>query len=601
MHLDNSLQVLRARSRTTVPRHQTIRAVLDWSYGLLSEDEKLLFRRIGVFASTFDLKAAASITSAADLTPEEVVELLSDLVAKSLVTVYLDTPVPRFRLVETTRAYALEKLAESGERERLLRRGAEYARDRLEHAQPTLERRPTADLLVSYGYWIDNIRIVLDWAFSRDGDASIGAALTAAAVPLWMHLSLVEECRGRVEQALAAIAGSGSHDERLEMRLCAAQGALFIIARGAAVLESGAAWTRALAIAERLNDAEYQLRALWGLWLFHVNIGQHRIPVELAERFLGLAATQPASNDSLLGQRMIGVSLYLRGDLAGAREHLERVLAGYDASDDRSHAIRFQFDLPVSARVFIAWILWLRGLPDQAIRAAENAIEDARATNHALSLCYALTLGACPIALLVGDLAAAEQYVRLLAEQSTQHALPLWSALGRAHEGALLVRQANVGAGEALLRAGLDEAGSAGLAVRFITFLDLSTDPSLRAGQVSRQLEAIERAIDRCRAVDEHWAMAELLRIKGELLLLNGAPKAAGVAEDHFQQALDCARRQGALSWELRAATSLARLWRDRGRLAEATALLQQVYDQFTEGFGTVDLQAAKAVLEQFA
>jgi predicted ATPase len=215
-----------------MPRHQTIRAVLDWSYGLLSEDEKLLFRRIGVFASTFDLKAAASIASDAGLTPEDVVERLSDLVAKSLVTVYLDTPVPRFRLVETTRAYALEKLAASGERERLLRRGAEYARDRLEHAQPTLERRPTADLLVSYGYWVDNIRLVLDWAFSPEGDASVGVALAAAAVPLWMHLSLVEECRVRVEQALAALADSASPDEHLEMRLCAAQGALLIIARG---------------------------------------------------------------------------------------------------------------------------------------------------------------------------------------------------------------------------------------------------------------------------------------------------------------------------------------------------------------------------------
>src|SRR6202035_4933302 len=99
--------------------------------------------------------------SSADLAPEDVVERLSDLVTKSLVTVYLDTRIPRFRLGETRRAYALEKLTESGERDRLLRRGAEYARDRLEHAQPTLEQRPTADLLVSYGYWVDNIRLAL--------------------------------------------------------------------------------------------------------------------------------------------------------------------------------------------------------------------------------------------------------------------------------------------------------------------------------------------------------------------------------------------------------------------------------------------------------
>jgi len=196
-----------------------------------------------------------------------------------------------------------------------------------------------------------------------------------------MHLSRVEECRVRVEQALAALAASASADERLEMRLCAAQGALLIIARGAEAHDSARAWTRALALAERLGDADYQLRALWGLWAFHVNTGGYRIPLELAEKFLDVAAKQRAPNDALLGQRMIGVSLYLKGDLAGARQHLERVLAEYVASDDRSQTIRFQFDPRVSARVFIAWILWLQGLPEQAIRAAEKAVEDARAAD----------------------------------------------------------------------------------------------------------------------------------------------------------------------------------------------------------------------------
>jgi predicted ATPase/DNA-binding winged helix-turn-helix (wHTH) protein len=596
-HLDNSLHLLRARHRRAMPRHQTIRAVLDWSYGLLSEDEKLLFRRIGVFASAFDLKAAARIASDADLAPEDVVERLSDLVAKSLVTVYLDTPIPRFRLGETTRAYALEKLAESGERERLLRRGAEYARDRLERAQPTLEGRPTADLLLGYGYWADNIRLALDWAFSPEGDASVGVALTAAAVPLWMHLSLVEECRVRVEQALAALAASSNPNERLEMRLCAAQGALLIIARGAEAHDSARAWTRTLALAERLDDAEYQLRALWGLWAFHVNSGGYRIPLKLAERFLDLAAKQPASTDSLLGQRMMGVSLYLRGDLTGARQHLERVLTEYVASDDRSHTIRFQFDPQVSARVFIAWILWLQGLPDQAIRAAEKAVENARATDHPPSLCYALALGACPIAFLTGDLTAAEQHVHMLADHSARYALARWGAQGRTHRGVLLVKQGDDTAGLALVRAGLDEAGPAGLAVGLFTSLTLSTEPLRRAGPLAQQLKAVDEAIDRFGGGEEHWASAELLRVKGELLLLDGAPEAARVAEDHFRQALDWARRQGALAWELRAATSLARLLRDQGRSANAIACLQPIYDRFTEGFDTADLITAKQLL----
>ena len=122
-----------------------------------------------------------------------------------------------------------------------------------------------------------------------------------------------------------------------------------------------------------------------------------------------------------------------------------------------------------------------------------------------------------------------------------------------------------------------------------------------RAGQIADGLAAIEEAIVRSDPSEGRWLIAELLRIKGELLLLQGAPGAAATAEDHFRQALDWARRQGALSWEVRAATSLARLLRDQGRSAEATALLQPVYDRFTEGFATADLKAAKALLDDLS
>ena len=599
MRLDDRFQLLTSGRRTALPRHQTLRATLDWSYDLLSEDEQLLFRRLGVFSSNFDIKAAAGIASDAHLSPDEVVEHLSSLAAKSLVAVYLDTPVPRFRLVETTRAYALEKLVASGERDRLARRAAEYGRDRLERAQPTLESRPTADLLTSYRYWIDNLRWALDWAFSPEGDASVGVALTAAAVPLWMHLSLVEECRNWVGQALAALAASASPDERLEMRLRAAEGALLVMAKGAGAPASGVAWTKTLALAEQIGDVEYQLRGLWGLWLFHVNSGRHRIPLELAQRFLDLAPKLPASNDPLFGERLIGVSLYLRGDLAAARHHLEYVLAKYLASDDRSPTIRFQFDLLVSVSVFIAWILWLQGLPDQAIRVASNAVKDARTANQAFTLCYALAVGACPIAFLTGDLSATEKYMRMLADQSTRYSLALWSAVCRAYQGLLLVTQGDVAAGSALLQSGLDDAGvGAGLAVRLITCLLWSTEPSGRTGQVADELSALEDTIDRSKATEEYWAIAEFLRVKGELLRMQDAPGAAAMAEEQFRQALDWARRQGALTWELRAATSFARLLHEQGQSEDAEALLQPVYDRFTEGFETADLRTARALLD---
>jgi predicted ATPase len=132
-------------------------------------------------------------------------------------------------------------------------------------------------------------------------------------------------------------------------------------------------------------------------------------------------------------------------------------------------------------------------------------------------------------------------------------------------------------------------------------FLDVMAEALGRSGQIADGLAAIEEALAWTERTEGLWATAELLRIKGELLLLQGAPGAGAAAEDHFRQALDWARRQGALSWELRSATSLARLWRGQGRPMEAMALLQPVYDHFTEGFETADLKAAKALLDALA
>jgi predicted ATPase len=235
------------------------------------------------------------------------------------------------------------------------------------------------------------------------------------------------------------------------------------------------------------------------------------------------------------------------------------------------------------------------------MRTAQSTVEEARAIDHGISLCYALSQAACPIALLVGDVAAAEHYVRMLLDDSTRHTLAFWHAWGRSYEGALVIGRGALTAGLQLLRAGFDELGEARSAFRYISFLGTLAEALGRAGQVSDGLAAIDEALERSERTEELWRIAELLRIKGELVLVQGASEAAAAAADHFRQALDWARRQGALSWELRAATSLARLLRNQGRSADATALLQPVYGRFTEGFATADLKAAKALLDDLS
>ena len=595
-HLDDRFNLLTGGRRSALRRHQTLRATLDWSFELLSEPERVILRRLAIFAAAFSLEAAGAVAASAEITPPEVLDDLANLVAKSLVATEIEGTLARYRLLDTTRAYAFEKLAESGEHGRIARRHAEYYRDLFNRAEGEFEQWPTAEWLAAHGRRIDNLRAALDWAFSPEGDAAIGVALTAAAVPLWMHLSLLEECRGRAERALAALPTGADRDEHHEMKLRVALGTSLTDTLGAAAPEIGGAWTRALELADKLDDAEYQFRSLRGLWSFNLYSGRNRVALLLAQRFCTLAAKQPGPNDRLVGERMIGVTQFYLGNLKSARHHLERVLADDAAPDHRSSITRFHLDIRVATRAFLAWILWLQGLPDQAIHAAESTFEDARATNHVNSLCYALARAACPISLLVGEMAAAEHYVRLLVDHSTRHGLAHWRAIGHCHQGALAIKRSDIATGLRLLCAGLEELGEFRFAVlRLIAFL--MAEALTCAGQIVEGLAAVEEALELTERSEESWAIAELLRIKGELLLSEG-PQGATPAEGLFQQALDWARRQGALSLELRAATSLGRLLRDQDRPADAAALLQPVYNRFTEGFGTADLKTARALLD---
>jgi predicted ATPase/DNA-binding winged helix-turn-helix (wHTH) protein len=594
-HLDDSLPLLAARRRTAMPRHRTMRAVLDWSYGLLSEDEKLFFRALGIFAGGFAVEAAAAVAMDTK-TPVDAIDRLADLVAKSLLVADVSGAQPRFRLLDTTRAYAIEKLDESGERERIAHRHAEYYRNLSERAESEASARPTDEWLADYAWEIDNLRAALDWAFSPGGNSQIGVALTVAAVPLWVRLSLLEECSSRAKQALGALGTGGTRDPRREMKLHAALGA-----STPEPSEMNAAFTKVLDIAERLGDSEYQLRALHGLYFCQSGgSGQYNAALQSAQKFHDLAMSGSDPNDRLFGERIVGVARHLLGDQTSARRHLELVLTHYAASDHERDVIRFQHvirygtDLRISARVYLARVLWLEGFPNQAVRTAEMSIEEARATGQATSLCYALALAACPIALWVGDLTAASHYTELLLQHSKKHGSSLWGAYASKFQRIVVLSGGDLDTASRPGRTGVDEYAEPNWSSTFLA--SLSAEALMRAGRIAEGLAVVEAGIEQS---DGDWRTPELLRLKGELLLSQGPPAVAVTVEDLFRQALDGARRQGALSWELRAATSLARLLSNQGRQAEAIVCLQSVYERFTEGFGTADLIAAKRLLDE--
>jgi predicted ATPase len=593
--LDDRFSLLTGGNRTALPRHQTLHASLDWSYELLPESERVVLRRVAVFAGSFTLEAASAV--ARGTAPSVVDCPVANLVSKSLVAADISGAITRYRLLETTRAYALEELKENGEFERFTRRHAEHYRDLFERAEAEWETRPTFEWLAVYGREVDNVRAALDWAFSPNGDVAIGVGLTTASVPLWFQLALLDECRVRVERALSSLGSGPNPDARREMKLRAALGGalLYTIGPGPKMI---AAWTSVRKIAESLDDTDYQLRALWGLWIAHLTCGEHQSALAHAQTFSSLATKTTDPFDLLIGDRLIGISLHCLGDQTNARRNLERILSRNAAPIHRSHIIRFQYDQRVAARAFLARILWLQGSPDQAMHAAQSCVADAQAVNHALSLCHALTHGACPVALFTGDLVMADRFATMLLDRSAQHGLGVWHALGRCIKSLLVVKGGDLNSGLRLLRAAVDQLDEFNFALYRAVFLSALAEGLAGAGRVAEGLVIINEAIVRSERTEEYWSMTELLRVKGELLLLQCAPDAELTAEDHFQQALDWSRRQKALSWELRSATSLARLWHQQHRTSQARELLAPVYRRFTEGFGTADLATAKALLE---
>jgi len=592
--LDDRFRLLSAGRRTALPRHQTLQAAFDWSHDLLSDAERIVFRRLAVFVGSFKLPAAIAVVSDPSVLAIDVPEHLAQLVAKSLLVADVSRGTVAYRLLETTRAYALQRLLETDESMRHAELHAVHYLAALERAGVELETWPSSAWQSVSVRDLDNVRAALDWAFSEFGDPATAERLTIAAVPLWVHLSLVNECRQRVLQALALERPSGGRDERRDMRLRAALGAsLLYTSMGPEARES---WNRALEIAYRLGDADYQLRALWGLWVDRLNSSAFAEALLVGERFLAAAAGSADTNDVAIGHRLVGISLHFLGEQTRAATHLERMLGRYVAPPNLSHIIRFQFDPRVTARCFQARVRWLQGFPDEATRIVATTIDEARLLGHELSLVNSLGQGACLIALFTGDLDAADAYANMLEEHATRQGIELWKAWSRCFSGAVQVRRGELAEGLERLRGEFAQHPETRLLPRYMVLLGELALALAASGEWDESKATIEEALTRAEHHGERWYLAELLRIRGSIARSQGR---AGEAERHLLEAIACARRQEVLSLELRAATSLASL-----RGAEAPGGIEPVvgvYRRFTEGFDTADLVAARELIGERA
>jgi predicted ATPase len=290
---------------------------------------------------------------------------------------------------------------------------------------------------------------------------------------------------------------------------------------------------------------------------------------------------------------------YFLGDLAAARRRSEEGLALYDPERDRANAARYGRDVGTACRALLGVTLWAQGLPNEALRHAEEAIAAARAAAHPFSEALALFWAAL-LHQRRGEVGLCSERAEGALTIATEQVLAIFAAHPMVLSGWALAKKGQAEQGLARLRAGIDAQRAIGEKVLNPHWLALLGEACLEAGRAEEGLSAVREALAEVEETEARFYEAELNRLRGELLLVSGRPHESG-AEASFRKAIAIARGQKAKSWELRAATSLARLLTRRGRREEAHALLAPIYGWFTEGFDTADLKDAKALLAELA
>ena len=596
--LRDRLALLTSGRRTAVPRHRTLRATLDWSYDLLPESERLLLRRLAVFPAGFTIGAAAAVMSESGLDTSAVMEGIANLVAKSLVALDKSEASARWYLLETTRTYALEQLARHGETEHAARSHATYFRDFFASPAAGFRSRVSNEDLIRHGREIDNVRAALDWCFSSHGDETIGIDLTAAYAPVWMNLSLMAECCERCERALVSIEPDPASNAWPQMWLRIALGSALIITMG----PSERAYTvlvEALEIADARDDLDAQARALSALASVYQYRGEYREARIAVERLRQIAHRIGEPAIVIVADRVMGTTLLTAGRPREAQQYFERVLRSRVAPDDQRRSNWRHSEHRAMARAMLARALWLQGFVDQAHAEAQRSLEELHGEDHHLSLCRVLYYGIGRIAPMTGDFDSADRAIARLIELATSLNAPFWQTAGRFLEGKLLIERHEFAKGLGVLRDAFNTCRQTGWRLSYPEFKGALASAHAGLGQQGEALEAVNEAIASAgqRKDGQQWYVPELLRIKGEVLLQQGSDRTAS-AEACFDQAGEMAREQGALFWELRVALSLARLRVTQSRHDEARQILTPVYERFTEGFGTADLRAARAMLD---
>jgi predicted ATPase/DNA-binding winged helix-turn-helix (wHTH) protein len=533
-------ELLRLSHRTAVPRHRTLKATLDWSYDLLSDAERIVFRRIAPFAGHFTIEGARHVAGELGIGTGEVCGAIAGLVEKSLIATRIDETQAQYRLLDTTRAYALEKLEEHGEFDPISLRHAEYVIQQLESRKDMAQ--PGAERVAAYSWQLSNVRSALEWSFGSHGNDEIATRLVVASTRLFMELALLIEWQAWAEQAIARLRDQPSNSRQ---------------------------------------DLARQLRLLSGLFLYSSWTTDIYRALDIAERSQKVALKIQDPDDMAHAETMLGAANHLAGNHLVAQRHFEASLR-HSASGSRLRAGHYLFHHTTLSLAGMARSLLYRGLLDQSLDYARLAIEEGEKSGSPTTLCRSLIL-ILPVYLALEDWQRSEQYVTQLSDLSAAHALRPLHAIATGMRGRWLFLQSNVRDGVPLLKRASEE-----LEAQRHEMLNMDFVSDLGAGLAAcglheEALTLVADALDAQNRGGKFLFASALMRVKG-LILASRSHRDYPEAETSFLSAIDWAKRQSATLFELNAAMDLAELLLKQGRMPEAHEYLTSALDRMPAG-----------------
>jgi predicted ATPase len=441
------------------------------------------------------------------------------------------------------------------------------------------------------------------------------AALIERAAGLWgkagqrsLARSALVEAAEQLTRALAQIAALPGTPvlRREEIKLQIGLANALMHTKGYASLETKASLDQAHSLiqraetaGERLEDPLLLFSVLYGVWVNNYIAFNGDMMRELATQFLALAEKHEATVPIMVGHRLLGISLLVTGNIAESRSYYDHAIALYDPVAHRPLATRFGQDILVATLSYRSLAMWLLGYPEAARMESERAIKDAREIGQATTLMHVLCHAAFTN-ILRGDYAAAAAQGEELAALAEEKVSPYWKAHGMMQDGCAMVLAGKASKAARIVGSGIAECRSTGATAWMPWYLSFLARAHANLGELVDARHFIAEALTVIETTKETWCEAEVRRVAGDIALKSPEPDTAK-AEDYFDRALAVAREQQAKSWELRAAMSMARLWCDQGKRQQAHDLLAPVYGWFVEGFDTLDLKQAKALLDELA